>query len=72
MKKFTQTQIKHLIQSGILKDLNAIPEADRPARLDTVGMSFGTYGMNGAILVDENTGTAYGIAARSSTLFRYC
>ena len=39
--------------------------------LRTVAMSFGVYGMNGALFEDEN-GDLYKITARNSTLFQMC
>ena len=39
--------------------------------LRTIAMSFGVYGMNGALFEDEN-GELYKITARNSTLFQMC
>lgn len=39
--------------------------------LRTVAMSYGVYGMNGALFEDEN-GELYKITARNSTLFQMC
>ena len=39
--------------------------------LRTVAMSFGVYGMNGALFEDEK-GELYKITARNSTLFQMC
>ena len=39
--------------------------------LRTVAISFGVYGMNGALFEDEN-GVLYKITARNSTLFQMC
>ena len=39
--------------------------------LQTVAMSFGIYGMNGALFEDEN-GELYKITARNTTLFQMC
>ena len=39
--------------------------------LQIVAMSFGVYGMNGALFKDEN-GELYKITARNSTLFQMC
>ena len=39
--------------------------------LQTVAMSFGVYGMNGALFQDEN-GELYKITARNTTLFQMC
>ena len=39
--------------------------------LQIVAMSFGVYGMNGALFKDEN-GELYKITARNTTLFQMC
>ena len=39
--------------------------------LRTIAMSFGIYGMNGALFEDEN-GELYKITARNTTLFQMC
>ena len=39
--------------------------------LRTIAMSYGVYGMNGALFEDE-TGELYKITARNSTLFQMC
>ena len=39
--------------------------------LRTVAMSYGVYGMNGALFEDENR-ELYKITARNSTLFQMC
>ena len=39
--------------------------------LQTIAMSYGVYGMNGALFEDEN-GELYKITARNSTLFQMC
>ena len=39
--------------------------------LRTVAMSYGVYGMNGALFQDEN-GELYKITARNTTLFQMC
>ena len=39
--------------------------------LRTIAMSFGVYGMNGALFQDEN-GELYKITARNTTLFQMC
>ena len=39
--------------------------------LRTVAMSFGVYGMNGALFEDEN-GELYKITSRNTTLFQMC
>ena len=39
--------------------------------LQTIAMSFGVYGMNGALVEDENV-ELYKITARNTTLFQMC
>lgn len=65
MLKLTQKEIKDFDALDITtakEDYN---------RLSVFAMSFGIYGMNGAILQDES-GNFYKITARTSNLFRYC
>lgn len=65
MLKLTQKEIKNFDALDITtakEDYNG---------LSVFAMSFGVYGMNGAILQDEN-GNFYKITARTSNLFRYC
>lgn len=67
----TQKQIKAAIKSGAaieLTDTKTIPAG----RLETVAMSFGIYGMNGAAFRDIETGQLYAIPRRDMILFYYC
>lgn len=69
--KTTQREIKRLIKAGAaieLTDTKTVP----CGRLETVAMSFGIYGMNGALLKDCETGQLYGIPRRDGILFYYC
>ena len=71
MEKTTQREIKRLIKLGAaieLTDTKTVPAG----RLTTVAMSYGVYGMNGAILKDDETGQLYAIPRRDGILFYYC
>lgn len=76
MRKTTLREIRSMIATGTAVDITTISGADewelrlKEGRFDTVAMSFGVYGMTGAILQGENTGTLYAIKARNATLFR--
>lgn len=69
--KTTQKEIKRLINWGAaieLTDTKTVPAG----RLTTVAMSFGLYGMNGAILKDDKTGQLYAIPRRDGIILYYC
>ena len=70
-KKITQSTIKSLIKEGAATDLDAL-KTKRPKRdeLSLIGISYGTYGMNGALFVNKK-GKMYAIKSRSSLLFEY-
>ena len=71
MEKTTQREIKRLVKLGAaieLTDTKTIPAG----RLTTVAMSFGLYGMNGAILKDDESGQLYASPRRDGILFYYC
>ena len=72
MIKITQKAIKKHVTAGIAKDITqySFEEADalyRAHSLDTIAVSSGIYGLNGALLKDEN-GKLYAITARNTTL----
>lgn len=69
MKKTTQKDIRWHIQNGYAKEIKA-PGAVA-GNLETIAMSFGVYGMNGALLQDMDSGEMYAIPARNTTLFYY-
>lgn len=65
MLKLTQKEIRNF------DALDITTEKDKRDGLSVFAMSFGVYGMNGAILQDES-GNFYKITARTTNLFRYC
>ena len=72
MKKTTRKAIRETCATDITNySFDQANELMNMHTLRTVAMSFGVYGMNGALLEDEN-GELYKITARNSTLFQMC
>lgn len=74
MKKTTKKEIREYVRLGLAQDITAydFDQAEQLRKthaLNVVAMSFGVYGMTGALLQDEN-GECYAITARNSTLFQ--
>ena len=72
MEKITRKAIRETRATDITNySFEQADELMNAHTLRTVAMSFGVYGMNGALFEDEN-GDLYKITARSSTLFQMC
>ena len=72
MKKTTRKAIRETYAMDITNySFDQANELMNTHTLRTVAMSFGVYGMNGALFEDEN-GDLYKITARNSTLFQMC
>ena len=72
MKKTTRKAIRETYAMDITNySFDQANELMNAHTLRTVAMSFGVYGMNGALFEDE-TGELYKITARNSTLFQMC
>ena len=72
MKKTTQKAIRETRAIDITNySFDQANELMNAHMLRTVAMSFGVYGMNGALFQDEN-GELYKITARNTTLFQMC
>ena len=69
-KKITQSTIKSLIKEGAATDLATLAKRPKREELSLIGISYGTYGMNGALFVNKK-GKMYAIKSRSSLLFEY-
>ena len=72
MIKTTQKALKKHVAAGIAHDITrySFEEADalhRARSLEVIAVSSGVYGLNGALLKDEN-GKLYAITARNTTL----
>ena len=69
-----QKELKDMARFGQAEDITTISDEEakalRKKGIETVGISRGTYGMNGALLRD-NEGKKYVITARSSNLFYF-
>ena len=70
-KKITQKTIKQLVKEGAATDIS--PMKTRPSHrdLDVIGISYGVYGMNGALFINRKSGKLYAITSRSTLLFEY-
>ena len=72
MKKITRKAIRETYAMDITNySFDQVNDLMNKHTLRTVAMSFGVYGMNGALFQDEN-GDLYKITARNSTLFQMC
>lgn len=69
-----QKELKDMARYGEAEDITTISDAEakelHKKGVETVGVSRGTYGMNGALLRDKD-GKKYVITARSSNLFYF-
>ena len=76
MNKYTLKHLKQLAHDEIAFDITNISEFNLDQLqsyekgFEKIGISSGTYGMNGALLKGYTTGGLYVITARNSTLFR--
>ena len=72
MKKTTRKAIRETRATNITNySFDQANELMNAHTLRTVAMSYGVYGMNGALFQDEN-GELYKITARNTTLFQMC
>lgn len=72
MKKTTRKAIRETYAIDITNySFDQANDLMNAHKLQTIAMSFGVYGMNGALFQDEN-GELYKITARNSTLFQMC
>ena len=72
MKKTTQKAIRETCAIDITNySFDQANELMNKHNLQIVAMSFGVYGMNGALFKDES-GELYKITARNTTLFQMC
>ena len=72
MKKITRKALRETCATDITSyGFDQANDLMNAHTLRTVAMSYGVYGMNGALFEDEN-GELYKITARNSTLFQMC
>lgn len=73
MRKYTQRELKNLVRCGMAHDLtnaNAAEVMKQWKHGEKIGYSSGTYGINGGLIQNTETGEHYAITARNSNLFR--
>ena len=58
------------IKESIAEDVTSNQLPEHSNRWETIGVSHGIYGMNGALFRDPITGKKYKIIKRSTNLFR--
>lgn len=70
VKRVTQRFIREGIATNLYKDINrsSPPEGHH---LDLYLISIGTYGANGKVWIDADTGDRYATATRSLAIFKY-
>lgn len=66
--KYTRKLIKHMVSLGVAEDITN-REYETLPHLETVGLSYGTYGMNAGLFKDGN-GKMYAVLSRNSLLFQ--
>ena len=72
MKKTTRKAIRETCATNITNySFDQANKLMNAHTLRTIAMSFGVYGMNGALFQDED-GELYKITARNTTLFQMC
>lgn len=70
----TQRELRQYVATGMAYDItlyscSQVDALRRMHHLDTLAVSYGVYGINGALLRDE-TGTLYVIIGRAGALFQ--
>lgn len=73
MKKYTQKEIRELVRLGLATDITNYNHTEmwdflKSHKIGKVGYSSGIYGINGGLLIDEETGEKYAITARNAAL----
>ena len=75
MEKYTQKQLKNLVENGIAVDItNGDNETRRAIEneeeyYNQIGYSCGMYGCNGMLLKGHKTGKLYAITARTTAIY---
>lgn len=74
MRKYTLRELKNLVRCGMAHDLTNATAAEVKEQWrhgEKIGYSSGTYGINGGLIQNTETGEYYAITARNSNLFFY-
>lgn len=67
--KFSQKQIRELVENQVAKDVTNISNrSEIPEEYRKIGISSGIYGINGLLLMGEETNTLYAVTARTGAI----
>lgn len=69
-----QKEIRNLIRTGVATDITnynfeQVKTLNRSDKLETIAVSYGTYGMNGGLFRSQSTGKLYAVSSRAAALF---
>lgn len=77
MERYTQKQLKNLVNTGAAVDITRGNNETRKQILNEeecytqIGYSAGVYGCNGMLLKDHKTGKLYAVTSRTSAIYIY-
>lgn len=70
MKKYTQKELKNLVNLGLAVDVTRAGEREAiPENYTQIGYSAGVYGCNGMLLKGLETGQLYAVTNRTTAVF---
>ena len=70
MTKYTQKQLKDLVNRGVAIDVTYARDRDIiPEYYNQIGYASGIYGCNGMLLQGIETGKLYAVTSRSSAIY---
>lgn len=75
MVKYTQKQLRAMVNDGIAEDITRADDEKRgelekaEGWLRQIGYASGVYGCNGMLLQGRNSGTLYAITSRTNAIF---
>ena len=70
MKKYTQKELKNLVNLGLAVDVTRAGEREAiPENYTQIGYSAGVYGCNGMLLKGLETGQLYAVTGRTTAIF---
>lgn len=70
MKKYTQKELKNLVNLGLAVDVTRAGEREAiPENYTQIGYSAGVYGCNGMLLKGLETGQLYAVTSRTTAVF---
>jgi hypothetical protein len=65
----TQSRLRELVRLNLATDISNEPEP--PKNLIVIGVTYGIYGIDGAVLENTENSNKYVIIGRCSNLFKY-